>query len=452
MGARTLVCHVEALPNSLDAVDLYERTRGLAPAILLDSSGKGELGKSSIVALGPCVLSTHCDGNDGDPFLEVQRLHRRFRTSGAPGCPFAGGLVGYFSYDTRVALEQLPQRHPRETNLPDAYWIECRVFLLRDEATGKVSLGWLNDPRCKRTSEATKKLVALVRARLGEPEVRPEPFRNRDLEVAEPPRAQHIERVARARELIAAGDIYQVNLARRWIARRPKDGLELYRRLRSANPPTFGVYLETSGEVLMSVSPERFLKVTKKEVSTRPIKGTARRDPDPAKDQSLASALLVSEKDRAELAMIVDVLRNDLARVSVPGSVQVRKALTLETHPTVHHLVAEIESRMESKRGLVDLLRATLPGGSITGAPRIRAMEIIDELEDSRRGPYCGTSGYLGYDGRMDTNILIRTAFTGGDRLFVYGGGGIVFDSDPVLETDETEHKVRALLGVLGAR
>ena len=203
-------------------------------------------------------------------------------------------------------------------------------------------------------------------------------------------------------------------------------------------------------EALLCISPERFLLLDGREVETRPIKGTAPRDPDPARDDLVAGELQASEKNRAELAMIVDVLRNDLSRVCEVGSVEVLKAIGLESHPTVHHLSACIRGRLEQDQGTVDLLRATFPGGSITGAPKIRAMEIIDALESSRRGPYTGSMGYLGYDGRMDLNIMIRTAVTHRDRLIFHGGGGIVADSDPDDEYDETVHKVRSFLRVLG--
>jgi para-aminobenzoate synthetase component 1 len=199
----------------------------------------------------------------------------------------------------------------------------------------------------------------------------------------------------------------------------------------------------------MSVSPERFLRVTGRSVETVPIKGTARRSKDPEEDGLLAEKLLHSEKDAAELSMIVDILRNDLSRVCEVGSVRVHDHRKLTTHANVHHLSTRVTGTLAQGQGVVDLLRATFPGGSITGAPRIRSMEIIDELESAPRGPYCGSLGYLGYDGRADLNIMIRTAWTAGSQILFQGGGGIVADSDPFAEVAETEHKVSGILRAL---
>jgi len=394
-------------------------------------------------------LRTHLSwrrGDAGDPFELLRAVIRRVPQS-AGAKPYSAGLVVLLSYELRHVLEELPGRHRSLTTLPDLLVIESRVTLVRDERTGEGRLntihGGESDPDYKTVLAQRDALRAALNA--PRPRCDPKPISNRVLEA--PSDAHHERRVQQALEHIRAGDIYQANLARRWTLERPSDLIQHHIHLRQANPPTFGAYLEHDGEALLSYSPEEFLAVDGERVSTRPIKGTCPRAADPVTDRNNQAALLASTKDRAELAMIVDVLRNDLSRVCRTGSVRVTAPLELETHPTVHHLVAEIEGHLAEGRDLVDLLRAVHPGGSITGAPRIRAMEIIDSLEAETRGPYCGALGWVGCDGRSRWNILIRTLYSGGGTLHLHAGGGIVLDSVPAAEREETTRKVAALLG-----
>ena len=227
----------------------------------------------------------------------------------------------------------------------------------------------------------------------------------------------------------------------------------LYRRLRELSPAPFAAFLKYGDSALLSASPEQFLKVTPEGlVETRPIKGTRRRGATGPEDERLAAALLASEKDRAENLMIVDLLRNDLSRTCRPGSVAVPALWILERHPTVHHLVSTVTGVLAPGQGPLDLLKAAFPGGSVTGAPKVRAMEIIAELEPVCRGPYCGSVGWVGYDGAMDSNIAIRTMVATPERLFAQAGGGIVADSDPDAEYDETLIKAYAMLASLEGR
>ena len=223
----------------------------------------------------------------------------------------------------------------------------------------------------------------------------------------------------------------------------------MYARLRQRNPAPFAGYFDLGDHAIMSASPERFLRVQDGEVETRPIKGTRPRGKTPDEDQRLAQDLRTSAKDRAENVMIVDLLRNDLGRVCEYGSVRVEALCRLESHPFVHHLVSEVRGRLRAEFGPIDLLRASFPGGSVTGAPKIRAMEIITELEQTARGPYCGCLGYLGFDGSMDMNLLIRTFVHGQGWLHASVGGGIVADSTPEKEYAETWHKAEGLLRAL---
>lgn len=440
MQARVLVRKLGVLP---DAGSLLARLHPLG-AVLFDSGGGGRFGRTSMLALpwrSPWCWSL---GDAKDPFAHLAQELAAAPRVDACGLPLPGGFVVLLSYELRRILEVLPARHARITRLPDMMIMESRVVLQRDEATGEGLLCCVDDgtsAAALRSAEAA--VLRALDTVSGEGAFVPRGPRR------DPDRAAHLRRVAAAREHIRAGDIYQANLAQVWRWPRPADTVACYRALRRANPPTFGAYLEAGGEALLSLSPERFLRTDGDVVSTRPIKGTAPRGASAAADERSVLELSRSVKDRAELAMIVDILRNDLSRVCRAGSVEVSSPMEVERHPSVHHLVAEICGRLRPGETLCSLLRATLPGGSITGAPRIRAMEIIDALEDSARGPYCGSLGWIGYDGASDWNILIRTAFTAGDELVLHAGGGIVLDSDPELEERETRHKLAALMSVL---
>jgi para-aminobenzoate synthetase component 1 len=248
-----------------------------------------------------------------------------------------------------------------------------------------------------------------------------------------------------------AGDIFQANLSQRFRARLPAGiaAFDLYRRMRQVNPAPFAAFVKAGDVAVASASPERFLSLRDGRVETCPIKGTRRRGATPVQDRLLAEALLASEKDRAENIMIVDLLRNDLSRVCRDGSVAVPRLCGLESFATVHHLVSTVTGELRPGKGAVDLLAACFPGGSITGAPKIRAMEIIAELEPTRRGPYCGSVGYIGFDGNMDSSIIIRTYGIKGDEVVFQAGGGIVADSRSGDEYEETLAKARALIAAL---
>jgi para-aminobenzoate synthetase component 1 len=262
----------------------------------------------------------------------------------------------------------------------------------------------------------------------------------------------YLSAVARVREYILAGDIFQANLSQRFQAPLKETPVALYRRLRRSNPSAFGAYLDLGDIQVLSASPERFLKVSGRTVETRPIKGTRPRGLGPMHDALLGQVLAESEKDRAENVMIVDLLRNDLSRVCLPGTVRVPELFALEQHPTVHHLVSTVVGELEPGRDAVDLLRATFPGGSITGAPKVRAMQVIAELEPTRRGVYCGSLGYLSVTGDMDTSIAIRTAVVRNGTVYFQAGGGIVADSEPEAEYRETLDKARGIIrAVAGA-
>jgi len=370
--------------------------------------------------------------------------------------PYRGGFIGWISYDVGRHVERLPSRLPVDPDVPDFVIAEFESLLVEDRRDRRLFFVGACDPY-----EGPSKLLARqaeaieeMRAMAVEAPLRDE----RDAGgVAAPPRPDvtrdvYLARLRHVIEYIRAGDIFQTNLSQRFTSQLAAPTHEVYRRLREESPAPWGCFLRLGGPEILSISPELFLSKTGDVVTTRPIKGTRPRGSDPVEDARLRDELERSEKDRAELAMIVDLLRNDLGRVARVGSVRVALARELRAHPTVHHAVATVEAELPRDVHAADLVRATMPGGSVTGAPKIRAMEILEELEDVRRGPYCGAAGWFGYDGDLRLNILIRTLVARGDDVSFHVGGGIVADSDPAAEYDETLVKARAMIDALTGR
>ena len=379
----------------------------------------------------------------GDPWAKLRALLARYRF--APPCsdvPFFGGTVGYFSYEAGSALERVAPASPAESGEPDMVWgfydavvaldtLERRCHLIASAVGGR-------DPEMLLAGLQTR-LAGSVRsapvAQSGAASAPRSDFSRAEFEAA----------VQRVREYIAAGDVYQVNLAQRFSCDLRCAPDELYRRLRARTPAPYGAFLNFPEQQIASASPELFLELRGRRLVTRPIKGTRPRGLTGPEDAALAEELLQSEKDRAELLMIVDLERNDLGRVCRPGSVRVDELRALEAHPTVWHTVAEISGELADGADAIDAILAAFPGGSITGAPKVRAMQIISELERARRGVYTGAIGYLGFDGDVALNIAIRTIVCRDGRATYHVGGGMVWDSDPAAEYEETLAKGRAL-------
>jgi para-aminobenzoate synthetase component 1 len=384
----------------------------------------------------------------GDPLERLRECLRRFASPAHPSLPFAGGAVGYFSYELCAAFDSIPQRCADNLALPRMLLGFHDGVIAHEHATGR-TFAVANPVHERRSEEILAGLEAAVTAALRHPLPPPPEPGAAGEPVSNLTRAEYLERVVRVREYIAAGDVYQINLTQRFAAAYNGDPYALYRRLRAASPAPFAAYLDGGDFQVLSSSPERFLRIHGREVETSPIKGTRRRGVTPEEDRRMQAELLGSEKDRAELLMIVDLERNDLGRVCEPGSVRVEELNRLETHPTVHHLVATVHGRLRPECDALDAVRAAFPGGSITGAPKIRAMQIIDELETCRRGVYTGAIGYLGFDGRCDLNIAIRTMLCRQGQVYYHVGGGIVWDSEPEAEFQETLDKGRAMRAAL---
>ena len=444
-----LVTRLSPAPEPLDCC---ERLAHLPNLLFLDSAARGPTGRYSYLAADPVQRFTSRVPDDA--LADARSALARFATLRIPSLPpFQGGIAGVIGYDHGRVLEHLPPPRTDDIDVPDV-WLGLYDWVIAwDHDAGAAWLISSGIP--ERGVAAARRAAARAREVLDLLERAPaRTAPGPPAAHAGPPssnftRAEYMAAVARVREYILAGDVFQVNISQRFEAPLPCAPLELYRRLRAGNPAPYSAFLDGGSFQVISASPERFLRLDGDRVETRPIKGTRPRDADPARDAALARELAGSAKDQAENVMIVDLLRNDLSRVCRPRSVEVPALLALETLPTVHHLVSTVTGRLEAACDAFDLLRAAFPGGSITGAPKVRAMEIIAELEPVRRSVYCGSIGYVGLSGDMDTSIVIRTYLATGGRVCFNAGGGVVADSDPALEYAETLHKARALIEAL---
>ncbi len=426
-------------------------------AVLLDSALPGPQGRFSYIAVDPfhvLCCSAHpwrvtADGRlqATDAFAALADELQKWAQPSAGPAPFTGGAIGFFAYELGGVLENTPV--PKTTP-----WPADMVVGLYDTVAAfdhERQEAWIIAHDMGPGRAPAEVRARHLAASLGtEPAAHALPIAG--AWHAETARADYEASVAAAIEAIRRGDIYQANITQRFVAKIPAtaSSYDLYMRLRSAAPAPFAAFFNAGdGLYILSASPERFLKLAEGHVETRPIKGTRPRGATAAADQALAAELLNSAKDRAENLMIVDLLRNDLARVCKAGSVVVPALCQLETFPAVHHLVSVVTGLLRPNSSAVDLLRAAFPGGSITGAPKIKAMEIIHDLEPAARGPYCGTIAWFGFDGAMDSSIVIRTLVRRGTDLVAQAGGGIVAESDPAQEYDESLTKVKPLLSVL---
>jgi len=385
-----------------------------------------------------------------DPFtLLREALGPPLPPGRCPGAlPFYGGAIGWLGYDLARRIERLPVKALDREGIPEMAIGLYDWAVIIDHAERRA---WLasaeRDPRTRRRWPGL--LERLSKPRRHRPGSSGAPFQIDGPARSNMDPARYRRAFEQIQRYIADGDCYQVNLAQRFAAGARGDPWPIYLALRASNPAPYSAYLATPYAHVLSSSPERFLKVRGRAVETRPIKGTRPRGSTPALDSQLALELAASAKDRAENLMIVDLLRNDLGRVCRTGSIRVPELFTVEPYATVHHMVSTVTGELADGKDAVSLLRACFPGGSITGAPKIRAMEIIEALEPHRRGVYCGAIGYLGFDGSMDTNIAIRTLVHGNGTIRFWAGGGIVHDSDAEQEYQETFDKAAALLRLL---
>lgn len=395
----------------------------------------------------------------GDPFDALREILNRFQSQTSPAdLPFIGG-VGYFGYPLRCFIEELPSTTHDDLKLPDCYFAFYDAIVAFDHLTNRIYLcrSNVNNGSINRHQQQVEKLRSILQSENHHAQLHSEGFKSHAPHFTKAPirsnfsRADYLSTVQRAKEYIASGDIYQVNLSQRLSTLSDLPPPELYACLRQLSPVPYGAYLHCGDFHILSASPERFLHFSPSSriVETRPIKGTRPRGLTPDLDRKLAAELLHSEKDLAELLMIVDLERNDLGRVCEIASIHVPERVALESYSNIHHLVATIRGTLRREADRIDLLRSCFPGGSITGAPKIRSMELIDELEPTDRGVYTGAIGYFGFDGTMDLNIAIRTCILKEGRAYFHVGGGIVADSEPEAEYQETLDKASSWMAVL---
>lgn len=469
---------------------VFARLAHLPHAIWFDSTADAtDTGNWSFIAADPFALLRAADGTTswvtadgvkaaaGPPFAALAAALDRMKYRGPAAIPFDGGAAGFISYEAASAFERLPPAPPRDQDLPDVHLAFYDVVVGWNHLTGECIVVSTGRPAEGRDAgmRARSRLAETLDWLKGEAPAGPglSDFSDKDARVAGRRAAGQVpsrpvdgipwldstmsgeeyeETVERVIQAIREGEVYQVNLSQRFAARTAATPLDIHRELRRRSPAPYGAVLRAGEVTIVSSSPERFLRVDEGgRVEARPIKGTRPRDTDPAVDRHLADELRSSAKDRAENLMIVDLLRNDLSRVCRPGSIRVPELFRLDSWATVHHLVSVVQGRLRPEIGPAELLRATFPCGSVTGAPRIRAMEVIARSEHVARGPYCGAIGYFGFGGGIDLSVAIRILVAEAGRVTFHAGGGIVYDSDPAEEYRETLAKARAIIESVGA-
>ncbi|WP_455245928.1 anthranilate synthase component I [Petrachloros mirabilis] len=391
----------------------------------------------------------------GNPLDRLRELMEAYKPVTVPGLPrFVGGAVGYLSYDVVRTFEEMPARRKDHLYLPDFAFLLTDTLVIFDNVAQKIKVvanahvTSSRDRDIKRAYHAATERIERMIARLKKPLQRKRPHRRRRTInfTSNMNKADFEKMVARTKEYIRAGDIVQAVLSQRWEANIQAPPLQLYRALRVVNPSPYMYYLRVGGVELVGSSPETLVRCEDGVVSVRPIAGTRRRGATPEEDQQLERRLLADEKERAEHVMLVDLGRNDVGRVARSGSVTVDSLMHVERYSHVMHIVSNVTGKLDTSKTSYDVLRACFPAGTVSGAPKIRAMEIIDELEPTRRGPYAGAVGYFSFSGNMDMCINIRTVVIKKHQAFVQAGAGIVADSNPEHEYEETCNKARAMM------
>jgi para-aminobenzoate synthetase component 1 len=444
---------ISELPYQQNSAKLFSLVADEPWSIFFDSGfPEIDMGRYDIIVSRPAVTLetygniTHINDDSKkttsseDPFILLNHYLGE-KNINFSGLPFCGGAVGYLAYDLGRLLEALPEMSEQDIKIPE---MAVGIFdwsLIIDHHLRRI---WLvSFCRFKKTKLIWHELKELFSSSKN---IETKEYRITSDFKSNLSREQYGLAFNKVKQYIRDGDCYQVNLSQRFAAGFEGDSWSAYLKLRTVNPAPYSAYINLPTGAILSSSPERFLRVTDNQVETKPIKGTSHRSVFAYEDKALAVCLLESEKDRAENLMIVDLLRNDISKVCESGSVLVPKLFALETYATVHHLVSTITGRLAKNKNSIDLMRGCFPGGSITGAPKLRSMEIIEELEPHRRSIYCGSIFYLGFDGNMDSNICIRTLVNYNNQLYFNAGGGIVWDSNVDAEYKECFDKAAAIL------
>lgn len=454
---------LKELNTRLDSFELYSIFKDDKYSFFLDSGmDHNKLGEFSFIGSNPFLIFKSKDKDieitrrgkieklTGDPFKKIQEILREYKLDYKTEIPFIGGAVGYLSYDLCHHIEDLPRTAIDDVNVPDMYFglydgVICIDHRGEKDKVTVASLGVIDDEEkvigdlIKRIKNAEKEGVKIEL-----PETREKKKFKSNFT-----KDEFINSVKKVQDYIESGDIYQANLTQRYKCDLEETPYELYGKLREINPAPFAAFMDFGEGQIVSSSPERFIRVRNKIIEARPIKGTMPRGRTPEEDKKNRDVLINSEKDKSELLIIVDLERNDLGKVSKTGSVEVTELFHLEEYPTVYHLVSTVIGEVKDEHDAIDCIRATFPGGSITGAPKIRSMEVIDELEPTQRNIYTGSIGYIGFNGDLDLNIVIRTVVCKDKKGYFQVGGGMTWDSNPEAEYQETLDKAKALMDAL---
>lgn len=441
-----------SLQYAANAAAYFVAIADLPWAVWLDSGGRGRYDIlcaqpiATLVTHGTYTEITNATGvqrSASDPF-DLLRQQLGAPVAAIPGIPFMGGALGYWGYDLSRRLFTLPTQAQETEHLPDMMVgiYDWAIVLDHQEKTTHL----VSQQREQGTEQVLPQILARVQQNSNAPQ---EKFKVHGRIQSNFTRAGYKSAFDVIQRYLHAGDCYQVNLAQRYAARASGDSFHAYLELRRLSPAPYSAFLNFPQAQILCASPERFLQVQQGRVETNPIKGTRPRHNNPHEDTKMAQELGHSDKDRAENLMIVDLLRNDLGKSCTPGSVQVPKLFEVESFAQVHHLVSTVTGQLAPGHDALALLRDCFPGGSVTGAPKQRAMQIIEQLEPHRRGVYCGAIGYIGFDGNMDSNITIRTLVFADGEIRFWAGGGIVADSEADAEYQETLDKAAAMLKVL---
>lgn len=459
------ILEINPYPDMQEIFSLYKTNKN---AVFLDSSLVNDLGRYSIIGINSYLDLEEESGNNsvvvnGEKlncsFEEYLRkyLHdnREINTS---NLPMVSGAIGYFSYDYGRKLMGIPSRHEKELEIKEAHLSFYDNFIIEDRhenklfiiGNGKLEDGLISCNKIKSQIDGIKNNT--------DDRIKNYKYSDKSLNGEKIMLASNFEKDEYKRAIdkminyIIEGDIYIVNMTRQILVDSNIDPYEFFNALRKSNPSPFGAYMNYGDYQIISASPERFIQLVDDKIITRPIKGTRRRGVDKVEDTKLKKELQESDKDKSELLMIVDLERNDLNKICKPGSVLVDNLFGVEAYATVFHLIAEVSGRLKEDKNFVDILEATFPGGSITGSPKYRAMELIDEVESSRRNLYTGSIGYVSLDGNCDLNIVIRTAIHKNGKYHIGVGGGITCESDLEFEYEETDQKAKALIQALNIR
>lgn len=442
---------IKKIESKLNSNDIFIRIRDEKNVVFLDSAkDKENLGRYSILACNPRFVITSKERNiyiddklinDNDPFDELQALMDKYKKSYKSELPFVGGFVGYLSYDLKNFVEKIDITTVDDINIPDMFFGLYDGAIVVDHLEDEI---FITDSEIDEHGESRVDYIeTLLNCSVEKINLKKHTTKS-DVR-SNFTRENYMKAINRVREYIRSGDIYQANMTQRFESKLRDTPFELYEKLREINPAPFASYIDFGEGHIVSSSPERFIKIRDGEIETRPIKGTRPRSDNEEENRKNREELINSEKDKSELLMIVDLERNDISKIAKTGTVKVTELFKLETYATVYHLVATIKATIDEKYSISDCIKATFPGGSITGAPKIRAMEVIDELEPTSRSLYTGSIGYIDLNQNMDLNIVIRTFICKDDTAYFQAGGGIVWDSDAEAEYQESLDKAFAL-------